>query len=60
MKSIIQMAHDLQMIVVVEGVEEKKQVEYLKTYSCDAMQGYYYSKPIRADSVIDSLMSPII
>ena len=60
MKSIIQMAHDLQMIVVVEGVEEKKQVEYLKTYNCDAMQGYYYSKPIRADSVIDSLMSPII
>lgn len=60
MKSIIQMAHDLQMIVVVEGVEEKEQVEYLKTYNCDAMQGYYYSKPIRADSVIDSLMSPII
>lgn len=60
MKSIIQMAHDLQMIVVVEGVEEKEQVEYLKTYNCDAMQGYYYSKPIRADSVIDSLMSPIM
>lgn len=46
MESIIMMAHTLQMDVIVEGVEELEQFDCLKTYHCDHVQGYYFSRPI--------------
>ena len=46
MESIILMAHTLQMDVIVEGVEELEQFDCLKTYHCDHVQGYYFSRPI--------------
>ncbi len=46
MESIIMMAHILEMDVIVEGVEELEQFDCLKTYHCDHVQGYYFSKPI--------------
>lgn len=45
-KNSIELAHDLNMEVVAEGVEEKNQVEVLREYGCDTIQGYYYSKPL--------------
>ena len=36
------------MSVVVEGIEEQEQYEYLKQLDCDMFQGYYFSKPIAA------------
>lgn len=45
--SIIKMAHDLNMIVVAEGVEYRQQYVYLFDNSCDVIQGYYISKPVR-------------
>lgn len=32
--------------VVAEGVETETQKEFLMKHSCDAIQGYYYSKPL--------------
>lgn len=46
MESIIMMAHTLHMDVIVEGVEELEQLDCLKTYQCDHVQGYYFSRPI--------------
>lgn len=43
---IIQMAKDLDMKIVAEGVETKEQLEYLQNIGCDIYQGYYFSKPI--------------
>ena len=34
------------MKVLVEGVESKKQVSFLKKMNCDYAQGYYYNKPL--------------
>lgn len=51
--AIIQMAHRLQMKVVAEGVENERQVELLKLMGCDFIQGYYYSKPLPMDELID-------
>jgi diguanylate cyclase len=48
-KSIIDLAHNLGMIVVAEGVENKATGEYLVSMGCDVLQGYYYSKPLSAD-----------
>lgn len=48
-KNVIEIAHDLNMKVVAEGVEEKHQVDFLGSISCDIIQGYYYSKPLRIE-----------
>jgi len=46
--SIISMAHSLGVRVIAEGVETEAQLNFLKTYNCDEIQGYYFSKPINA------------
>ena len=51
--AIIQMAHRLQMKVVAEGVETGPQAALLKSMGCDFIQGYYYSKPLPMDELID-------
>ena len=48
-RAIIAMAHSLELNVVAEGVEHAAQVEFLKSLNCDAIQGYYFSKPLAAD-----------
>ena len=32
--------------LVAEGVETESQLSFLKINGCDAIQGYYYSKPL--------------
>lgn len=44
--NIVQMARELSIFVVMEGVETSKQVEFLKSIHCDAAQGYFYAKPM--------------
>lgn len=48
-KTIILLAHQLDLTVTAEGVETKEHLEFLKENDCDYVQGYYYSKPISAD-----------
>lgn len=49
--SIIQLAHNLGLKVVAEGVERAEQVEMLQQMDCDIAQGYYFSRPIPAEAV---------
>ena len=42
----IQIAKELKMNIVQEGVETIEEVETLKGLGCDIVQGYYYSKPL--------------
>lgn len=42
----IDMAHELGMSVITEGVETKEQLEYLKKMDCNMFQGYYFDKPM--------------
>jgi diguanylate cyclase (GGDEF)-like protein/PAS domain S-box-containing protein len=46
--AIIRMAGSLKIKVVAEGVETLAQLEFLCAHGCDAMQGYYFSKPLPA------------
>ena len=48
--SIIDMAKKLKLDVVCEGVETKKQVEFLRDVDCDVAQGYFYSRPVPLDA----------
>ena len=43
---IMLIATHLGVKTVVEGIETKEQVEFVKKLNCDIIQGYYYSKPI--------------
>lgn len=45
-KSVVEMAYSLNMVVVCEGVETLEHAEFLKTIHCTVGQGYYFSKPI--------------
>ena len=45
-RSIIAMAKSLHMTTVAEGVETEGQLGFLNTNHCDAMQGYYFSRPL--------------
>ncbi len=33
-------------MVIAEGVEEDEQLEFLKDYGCNEIQGYLYSRPL--------------
>ncbi len=44
--TLINLAQNMQLKVVVEGVETKEQVEFLREIGSYYVQGYYYSKPV--------------
>ncbi len=47
-EAIVAMAHKLGLEVVAEGVETLAQRDQLQAYGCDAMQGYWFSRPLAA------------
>jgi len=50
-KSIIQIAKNLGIKVLAEGVETEEQFNYLKKKKCDEIQGYYFYKPMPLDEI---------
>lgn len=53
-KTIVALAHNLELKVVAEGVETDEQLETLKALGCDGIQGYYF-KPVAAEELVDKL-----
>ena len=49
--AVISMAHDMRIHVVAEGVETEAQLSFLRQHHCDAMQGYFFSKPLPAEGL---------
>ncbi len=50
-RHIINMGRSMGMAVVAEGVEYEEQMDYLKKYECDKIQGYLFSKPLPQSEV---------
>ena len=50
-QSTVQMAHNLGLQVVAEGVEDEATLLKMMRLGCDMIQGYYFSKPIPGDEV---------
>ncbi len=49
--AIIAIAKSLNLTVVAEGVETKRQKDYLLACGCDNIQGYFYYKPMVAEDI---------
>lgn len=50
-KSIISLAESLHMRTVAEGVETNEELDFLNVNRCNAMQGFYFSRPLPADEL---------
>jgi EAL domain-containing protein (putative c-di-GMP-specific phosphodiesterase class I) len=53
--TIIDMAHNLELKVVAEGIENQAQLSFLRDHSCDIAQGYLFSKPLKAKEIMEYL-----
>jgi diguanylate cyclase (GGDEF)-like protein len=54
-RAIIQLGHTMQLKVIAEGVEKDAQLEFLRNYGCDEVQGYLYSRPVAAAEFVKLL-----
>ncbi len=57
-KTIIDLCHNLQIDAVIEGVEREEEAKALSEIGASIAQGYLYSPPIAASTVLDFLRSP--
>lgn len=55
-QDLIALGHDLDAVVLVEGIEHDYQLNYLKDVGCDYGQGFFLGKPMK-DEAIFSLLS---
>ena len=54
-RSTIDLAHNLGLTVVAEGVEEEATLDILSDYGCDCAQGYYFHRPCAAEELTEWL-----
>ncbi len=53
--SIIRLGLDLGLVITAEGVETREQHSWLKVSECHQLQGYLFSRPMRAAQMTDFL-----
>ncbi|HEX2121155.1 MAG TPA: EAL domain-containing protein [Thermoanaerobaculia bacterium] len=51
------MARTLRLRVVAEGVENAEQFAFLRSRKCDEAQGFYFSRPMSADDLTETLLA---
>ena len=49
--SLINLSHSLKLVVIAEGAETKEQVDLLRTFGCNQVQGYFFHKPLPAEDI---------
>ena len=54
--TIITLAQNLNLNVIAEGVETKQQAEFLSARDCYLMQGYYFSRPMKAEDITEKIL----
>ncbi|MBU2864408.1 EAL domain-containing protein [Reinekea forsetii] len=55
-RSTIEMAHSLGISTIAEGTENIESINLLKAMNCDAIQGYFLSKPISSADLLTWLV----
>ncbi|MDP2228854.1 MAG: EAL domain-containing protein, partial [Moraxellaceae bacterium] len=59
-RTIVALAHHLGMTVIAEGVESVEQLDFLRGLGCQFGQGYLFSRPLEAGSVLPLLDRPLL
>ncbi len=52
-ENIISIGKNLDLIILAEGIEELEQKNLLESYGTTLFQGYYYSKPLKKDDLLE-------
>jgi hypothetical protein len=55
-RAVVNLAHELGLVTVAEGVENAETAARLREYGCDVGQGYFFSPPLSAQQVVDLLV----
>lgn len=58
-KSTIDLGHNLNLLVVAEGIEDEKTNNMLKGFGCDVVQGFYHYQPMTADMLDEILLKSL-
>ena len=58
-KYLIELAHTNEMEAIAEGVETKEQLDILRRYKIDTVQGFYFSKPLPIEEYNELLRNDI-
>ena len=59
-RSTINLAHELGLQVVAEGIEDQDTLDILRVLGCDYAQGYFISKPIGSDELFGLVSGPTL
>lgn len=59
-ENILNIAKKFNLKTIAEGVETKKQKDYLENNGCNIIQGYYYSKPIQKNELEEFILKKTI
>jgi EAL domain-containing protein (putative c-di-GMP-specific phosphodiesterase class I) len=51
--AIVHLAHELGLVAVAEGIEQKDQLEFVKSCGCDEAQGFLLGRPLSGLAFID-------
>ena len=54
--TIIILAQNLKLDVIAEGVETQEEAEFLAERNCYMMQGYYFSRPVSANELVEKFL----
>ncbi|MDR0279810.1 MAG: bifunctional diguanylate cyclase/phosphodiesterase [Paucimonas sp.] len=54
--AMINLAHNLHLDVVAEGVETEEQMDLLRSFGCDQVQGFLISKPLAIEPLVEYLL----
>ena len=56
LQNTVKMLKDMEMEIVVEGIETTELVEVFSSLDCDFIQGYFFSKPVSKDNFVDFIL----
>ncbi len=57
LQNTVKMLKDMEMEIVVEGIETTEMVEAFSRLDCDFIQGYFFSKPISRDHFVAFILA---
>ena len=56
----VHLIHSLDKLVVAEGIETEEDCNLLKAFSCDLIQGYFFSQALQRDELCDWIKGKVV